>query len=59
VSLKVARFLEANAASPVVYGSVTDNGCTYRLATGQTFHLSRKECREIGVPRWAHLEQAA
>ena len=55
MSLKVARFLEANARSAVVYGSVERDGCVYRLADGSSWRLSLKEGREIGHPRWAHL----
>lgn len=53
---KAMRFLKANASSPVVYGSVIGQGgegCFYRLEDGQTFELTAKECRQIGVPRWA------
>ena len=56
MSLKAARFLEANATSPVVYGSVMDNGgCVYRLRDGSAWTLTAKECRDVGQPRWAHL----
>jgi hypothetical protein len=58
MSLKVSRFIEANARSPVVYGSVDGLTCTYRLADGSSWTLSRRECREIGHPRWAHLADA-
>lgn len=60
MSFKVFRFLDANARSAVVYGSVTDDGgCAYRLADGSLWTLSRKESAEIGHPRWAHLPAAA
>ena len=55
-SLKAARFVEANRLSPVVYGSVDDHRFTYRLADGSTWTFPRREAREIGHPRWAHLE---
>jgi hypothetical protein len=55
VSLKAARFLEANARSPVVYGSVSAHQCVYRLEDGSSWTFSRREARELGHPRWAHL----
>ena len=58
MSLKASRFLEANARSPVVYGGVDARSCTYRLADGSVWTFSRREAREIGQPRWAHLEAA-
>jgi hypothetical protein len=51
VSLKAARFLEANARSPVVYGSVGAHDCVYRLADGSSWTFSRREARELGHPR--------
>lgn len=54
-SLKASRFAEANRRSPVVYGSVDENFCTYRLADGSTWTFPRREARSIGHPRWAHL----
>jgi hypothetical protein len=58
VTLRAKLFLEANARSPVVYGSV-ENGCVYRLADGSRWHLSHKDCRALGrQPRWAHLHEA-
>ena len=58
LSLKAHRFLEANRKSPVVYASCDGNGCVYRLLDGQTFRLGGEESREVGVPRFAHLEAA-
>ena len=58
MSLKASRFLDANARSPVVYGSVEAHSCTYRLADGSTWTFSRREASQIGHPRWAHLEAA-
>lgn len=58
LSLKAYRFLEANATSLVVYGGVGEHTCTYRLEDGTSWTLSRREAREIGHPRWAHIEQA-
>lgn len=58
---KALLFIKANAASPVVYGSVIGeggHGCYYRLEDGSTFELSAKECRQIGQPRWAFHEAA-
>jgi hypothetical protein len=57
MSLKVQRFITANARSPVVYGSVTGpegapDGCLYRLRDGATFTLTSAECRAV-EPRWA------
>lgn len=49
------NFSNANAASPVVYGSVLDGplgGCFYRLADGKTFTLTAHDCRQV-EPRWA------
>jgi hypothetical protein len=56
MTLKTHLFLEANARSPVVYGSVDGNRCTYRLRDGSVWTLSRREAAGIGHPRWAHLE---
>jgi hypothetical protein len=58
VSLRAFRFLAANALSPVVYVGVDANCCTYRLSDGSTWRFSIRESREIGVPRFAHLEAA-
>jgi hypothetical protein len=54
LSLKAARFLEANALSLCVYGSVGDHEVTYRLSNGSTWTLSRREAARIGHPRWAY-----
>jgi hypothetical protein len=58
MTLKQHRFIEANRRSPVVYASVDPHSCTYRLQDGSAFMLSRREAREIGIPRFAHLEAA-
>ena len=58
MSLKASRFLEANARSPVVYCGIEAHTCTYRLADGSVWTFSRREAREIGIPRFAHLEAA-
>jgi hypothetical protein len=58
MSLKEHRFIEANSRSPVVYVGVDKHSCTYRLADGSTWTFSIRESREIGVPRFAHLEAA-
>jgi hypothetical protein len=58
MSLKAHRFLQANERSPVVYCGVEAHSCTYRLADGSTWTFSRREARELGHPRWAHLEAA-
>jgi hypothetical protein len=57
VTLKTSRFLVANSRSAVVYFSCEGGGVTYRLADGSVWTLSKREAREIGAPRWAHLEQ--
>lgn len=51
------NFLFHNAGSPVVYGSVEGQGCTYRLANGRTFRLSSADCQHVGHPRWAHIQE--
>lgn len=58
---KAELFLRANRISPVVYGSFDPKAgtCTYRLLDGNLFELSLDDCRRIGHPRWAHLENAA
>lgn len=57
------RFVAANRISPVVYGSVLGNGgkgCFYRLADGQTFTLTARDCATIGQQvRWAFYEKVA
>jgi hypothetical protein len=55
MTLKAHRFAEANASSPVVYGSVEDHLCTYRLADGTVWTFSRREAATLGQPRWAHI----
>ncbi|CAB4137249.1 hypothetical protein UFOVP319_18 [uncultured Caudovirales phage] len=52
---KVRKFQEANAASPVVFGSAqrVRGGVYYRLADGKRFRLTRDECAEIGCPLWS------
>ena len=58
---RARSFLDANAQSPVVYGSVKGDGgdgCFYRLADGRTFDLSLLDCRYVGIPRWAHHQEA-
>jgi hypothetical protein len=59
---KAKRFLEANAESPVVYGSVLGGdkgqdhvkGVFYRLANGLTFTLTCADAKTLpGTPRWA------
>lgn len=58
-SQKAFRFVEANARSPVVYVSVDRSaGVTYRLEDGNKFEFDAKDAREIGIPRFAHLECA-
>lgn len=50
---KAKAFLEANAASPVVYGSGRpEGGAYYRLTNGRTFRLSLFECRSLPAPKW-------
>lgn len=59
MTTKARNFLEANRRSPVVYGSVIDDGgkgCFYRLADGSIFRLSSADCRCVGHPRWAHQQ---
>lgn len=58
MSLKASRFLDANARSPVVYASIETRLCTYRLEDGSTWTFNRREARELGCPRFAHLEAA-
>lgn len=58
MTLKAHRFAEANSLSPVVYGSVDEHLCTYRLADGTVWAFSRREAAIIGQPRWAHLVAA-
>ena len=58
MSLKASRFLDANRRFPVVYMSVESHLCTYRLSDGSTWTFSRREARELGMPRIAHLEVA-
>lgn len=51
---KAMLFLKANASSPVEYAAAEIDGCFYRLASGRTFQLSAKECRQVGRPYWAY-----
>lgn len=59
------RFVEANAASPVVYGSVITHetrklecgapeprGVIYRLADNRTFTLYNQDLEGMPDPRW-------
>jgi hypothetical protein len=55
------RFLQANAQSPVVYGSVIGDGgrgVMYRLADGTVWKLTRQDCLHVRQPRWAMFEAA-
>lgn len=58
-TLKSHRFLSANERSPVVYAGVDNHACTYRLEDGSSWTFSRREAREIGHPRRAHLAAVA
>jgi len=58
LSLKAYRFMEANEKSGVVYASIDDNCCVYRLANGSTWRLSYKESELVGYPKFAHLPMA-
>lgn len=54
---KAQEFIEANRASPIVYGSVrSTGGAYYTLDNGRSFVLSRDDCERIsfrvGMPRW-------
>lgn len=60
MTLKAKRFVEANAESPVVYGSIIFSkggnvqGVVYRLEDGRSFTLTVADTRSLpGVPRWA------
>lgn len=55
---KADRFLEANRRSPVVYCGIDEHSVTYRLSNGSVWNFSRREAREIGAPRFAHLVAA-
>jgi hypothetical protein len=57
MTYRLHRFLASNRLSPVVYASVTDTGCFFRLADGTTHELTAAECRRA-EPKWAHLEAA-
>jgi hypothetical protein len=65
MTYRLAKFIEANRESPVVYGSVTGpegspTGCFYRLADDRTFELTSAELRLLPErPRWAVDELAA
>lgn len=56
-TLKAARFIEANQASPLVYQSTDGDGCTFRLADGKRFDLTAVDCLSIRdyFPWWGHL----
>ena len=56
ISLKAHRFTIANERSPVVYGSVDEHLCTFRLQDGTTWTFSRREAATMGHPRWAYLK---
>jgi len=59
MSERAKEFVEANAKSPVVYGSAIGNGgkgAYYRLANGQRFRLNREDCAAVGMPRWLNVE---
>jgi hypothetical protein len=58
ISLKAHRFMEANETSGVVYASVDDTCCVYRLKDGSTWRLSFRESEQVGYPRFAHLPRA-
>jgi hypothetical protein len=58
ISLKAHRFMEANERLAVVYGSVDDHCCTFRLEDGSAWTFSRREAAKLGHPRWAHMEAA-
>jgi hypothetical protein len=55
ISLKAHRFMEANERHGVVYASVDEHCCVYRLSSGSTWRLSFKESEQVGYPRFAHL----
>jgi hypothetical protein len=58
MSLKASRFLAANILSPVVYGSVEEHLCTYRLKDGSVWAFSRREAASsvsrAGRTWWPH-----
>lgn len=56
MNARARNFLAANELSPVVYGSVAENGVVYRLADGKMFNLSMIEARQAPHPRWAFAE---
>ena len=46
-------FLEANAASPVVFGSAyPGRGAYYRLKDGRRFRLTIYDVRSLPMPKW-------
>lgn len=57
MNARARNFLAANELSPVVYGSVAENGVVYRLADGKMFNLSIVEARQAPNPRWAFVER--
>jgi hypothetical protein len=58
MTLKADRFITANGLSPVVYLGIGDHTVTYRLADNTSWTFSRREARELGQPRLAHLVTA-
>jgi hypothetical protein len=55
MNARARNFIAANELSPVVYGSVAENGVVYRLANGKMFNLSLIEARQAPNPRWAFV----
>lgn len=56
MACKADSFKTANRRSPVVSGAAIGNGgqgAHYVLANGLEFTLTRAECEQIGMPRWA------
>jgi hypothetical protein len=53
MSQKVNDFLRLNATYGVVSKrpAVAD-GVTYVLANGRTFHLTKNEAEDAGIPKW-------
>lgn len=52
---KAKAFIMANRNSPVVEGAAIGagrQGANYTLKNGQSFHLTRKECEQVGTMRW-------
>jgi hypothetical protein len=60
LNANVRAFLDANRRFPIISGSVVGSGgkgCHYTLSDGRTFTLSRDECEQVGMPRWASPSQ--